>query len=124
MPGKLRDVSVKPLYGKAVGKILLLVGAFLFVTAVSGSDVPMKVFDFEIEDERAALSDKRGHGFIGFKKAYPCSGEWTLAFNPSSWKPGMNGPLLRSRYPKIAETGAVMKNFQLMSLRQKAERIC
>ena len=90
MPGKLRDVSVKPLYGKAVGKILLLVGAFLFVTAVSGSDVPMKVFDFEIEDERAALSDKRGHGFIGFKKAYPCSGEWTLAFNPSSWKPGMN----------------------------------
>ena len=68
----------------------LSVAVFFSVTAVSGGDVPFAVLDFETDAERSLLTEKRGSGFFGFKKEYACSGDWSLAFNPASWKDGMN----------------------------------
>ena len=68
----------------------LSVAVIFSVAAAFGGDTPFAVLDFESEAERSLLTYKRGSGFFGFKKEYACSGDWSLAFNPASWKDGMN----------------------------------
>lgn len=69
----------------------LLFGIIFFsISALSWANAPEVVFDFETDYERSLLKDKRGTGFFGFKKLYPCSGDWTLAYNPAPWEKGMN----------------------------------
>jgi hypothetical protein len=68
----------------------LSIAIFFSATVVFGGNAPFTVLDFEAGAERLLLTEKRGSGFFGFKKEYACSGDWSLAFNPASWKDGMN----------------------------------
>ena len=76
------------IFGCSFCKVVFLFFCFL-TTSIFGADSPVTVLDFETSEERSSITGKIGTGFFGFDRKYPCSGEWSLGFNPASWEKGM-----------------------------------
>lgn len=100
LSSKNRFEKVKSIFGCSICRVVFLFLLFLRMT-IFAADEPVAVLDFETNEERSVLAGSVGTGFFGFERKYSCSGEWSFAFNPASWKNGMGEwPSVTIKIPK------------------------